>query len=187
MHSDSPLQYSRRAMLRSTLGGFGYLAFSGLATESARAVLPDVKDAFDRLAQAAERLREARRPPVVTVTLPPSFAAKWLIPRIEKFRMAHPEVDVRLDTTDRLADLARENISVGIRYGAGRYPGLEATLLMEEELFPVCSPTLLTRVRRLREPDDLVHFRLIHDTTMESHASFPSWTTWLRSRTRGSS
>lgn len=169
-------------LLESQFGGalFERQGKKLVATASARAVLPDIKDAFDRLAQAAERLRETRRPPVVAVTLPPSFAAKWLIPRIETFRMAHPEVDVRLDTTDRLADLARENIAVGIRYGAGRYPGLEATLLMEEELFPVCSPLLLTRVRRLREPDDLAHFRLIHDTTMESHASFPSWTTWLR-------
>jgi LysR family glycine cleavage system transcriptional activator len=149
-------------------------------TEAARAVLPDVKDAFDRLAQAADRLRESRRTPLVTMTLPPSFAAKWLIPRIEGFRMAHPDVDLRLDTTDRLADLAREGIAVAIRYGAGRYPGLDSTLLMAEEAFPVCSPSLLTRVRKLREPDDLGHFKLIHDTTMESHASFPTWATWLK-------
>jgi len=148
-------------------------------TEAARMVLPDVKEAFDRLAQAADRLREARRVPVVTVTLPPSFAAKWLIPRIEGFRMSHPDVDLRLDTTDRLADLARESIAVGVRYGTGRYPGLESTLLMPEEVFPVSSPSLLTR-RLLREPDDLRHFKLIHDTTMESHASFPTWATWLK-------
>jgi LysR family glycine cleavage system transcriptional activator len=154
-------------------------------TEAARAVLPDVKDAFDRLARAEDRLRESRRAPLVTVTLPPSFAAKWLIPRIEGFRMAHPDVDLRLDTTDRLADLPRENIAVGIRYGAGRYPGLDATLLMPEEVFPVCSPSLVTRVRKLREPDDLRHFKLIHDTTMESHASFPTWATWLKATRAG--
>jgi LysR family glycine cleavage system transcriptional activator len=148
-------------------------------TEAARAVLPDVKEAFDRLAQAADRLREARRAPVVTITLPPSFAARWLIPRIEGFRMAHPDVDLRLDTTDRLADLARENIAVGVRYGAGRYPGLESTLLMAETVFPLCSPSLAKRVG-LREPDDLRHFKLIHDTTMEMHASFPTWATWLK-------
>lgn len=149
-------------------------------TEAARAVLPDIKDAFDRLAQAANRLRETRRAPLVTITLPPSFAAKWLIPRIETFRMAHPDVDVRLDTTDRLADLPRENVAVGIRYGSGRYPGLDATLLMAEEVFPVCSPSLVTRMRKLREPDDLAHFKLIHDTIMDSHPSFPTWATWLK-------
>lgn len=149
-------------------------------TESARAVLPDIKDAFDRLAQAAERLREARRATVVTVTLPPSFAAKWLIPRMERFRMAHPDVDLRLDTTDRLADLARENIAVGIRYGAGRYPGLESILLMAEEVYPACSPALLSRTRKLRHPDDLAHFKLIHDTTLASHPGFPTWATWLK-------
>jgi LysR family glycine cleavage system transcriptional activator len=149
-------------------------------TEAARAALPDIRDAFDRLAQAANRLRETRRAPLVTITLPPSFAAKWLIPRIETFRMAHPDVDVRLDTTDRLTDLLRESIGVGIRYGGGRYPGLDATLLMAEEVFPVCSPSLVTRLRKLREPDDLSHFKLIHDTTMESHNTFPTWATWLK-------
>ena len=149
-------------------------------TEPARAALPDIKEAFDRLAQAADRLRESRGAPVVTITLPPSFAAKWLIPRIEAFRMAHPDVDLRLDTTDRLADLARENIALGIRYGGGRYPGLDATLLMPEEVYPACSPALLGRVRRLREPDDLAHFKLIHDTTLAGLAGFPTWSTWLK-------
>jgi LysR family glycine cleavage system transcriptional activator len=148
-------------------------------TEAARAVLPDIKDAFDRLAQAANRLRETRHAHVVTITLPRSFTAKWLIPRIEAFSMAHPEVDLRLNTTDRLVDLRRENIAVGIRYGIGRYPGLDATLLLADEVFPVCSPSL-TRMHKLHGPDDLAHFKLIHDTTMESHASFPTWTTWLK-------
>ena len=148
-------------------------------TEVAREVLPDISDGFGRLAQAADRLREARRTPLVTVTLPPSVAAKWLIPRIERFRMTHLDVDLRLDTTDRLADLARESIAVGIRYGSGRYPGLEATFLMSEEVFPVCSPSLI-RARKLKKPDDLSSFQLIHDTTMERHETFPTWSTWLR-------
>ena len=142
-------------------------------------MLPDIKDAFDRLAHAANRLRETRHADLVTITLPRSFTAKWLIPRIEAFSMAHPEVDLRLDTTDRLVDLLRENVTLGIRYGSGRYPGLDATLLMADEVFPVCSPSLI-RMRKLREPDDLAHFKLIHDTTMESHTSFPTWTTWLK-------
>jgi LysR family glycine cleavage system transcriptional activator len=166
----------------------GYLAISLferqgkklLLTESAKSVLPDIKDAFDRLAQSMDYLKDAGRGPLVTMTLPPSFAAKWLIPRLESFRMANPDVDLRLDTTDRLADLPRENIAVGIRYGAGRYPGLDSTLLMAETVFPVCSPSLLARAHKLRAPDDLAHFKLIHDTTMAVHASFPTWSTWLK-------
>lgn len=148
-------------------------------TDAARAVLPDIQDAFDRLAQATNRLRETRRADLVTITLPPSLT-KWLIPRIESFGMAHPEVDLRLEPTDRLADLLREDITLAIRYGTGRYPGLDATLLMADEVFPVCSPSLLTRMRKLREPDDLAHFKLIHDTSMDAHTSFPTWTTWLK-------
>ena len=148
-------------------------------TEAARAVLPDIKDGFDRLAQATDRLRKTSRVDAVTITLPPSLT-KWLIPRIESFSMAHPEVDLRLEPADRLADLLREDITLAIRYGTGRYPGLHATLLMTDEVFPVCSPSLLTRLRKLREPDDLAHFKLIHDTSMDSHAGFPTWTTWLK-------
>jgi LysR family glycine cleavage system transcriptional activator len=148
-------------------------------TEAAESALADVKDGFDRLARAMDQLKDAGRGPLVTITLPPSFAAKWLIPRLETFRMAHPDIDVRLDTTDRLADLSRENIALGIRYGTGRYPGLESTLLMGETVFPVCSPSLQTRAHKLRVPGDLAQFKLIHDTTLAAHETFPTWATWL--------
>jgi LysR family transcriptional regulator, glycine cleavage system transcriptional activator len=152
-----------------------------LLTEPARAVLPEIAAAFDRLAVATEHLRESARGAArVAITLPPSFAAKWLIPRIEGFRMAHPDIDLRLDTTDRLSDLPRENVAVGIRYGSGRYPGLEATLLMNEYVFPVCSPALLASAGKTLAPADLLSFKLIHDTTLASHAEFPTWASWLK-------
>jgi LysR family glycine cleavage system transcriptional activator len=155
-------------------------------TESAQAALPDIKESFDRLAQAMDHLKDGGHGPRVTVTLPPSFAAKWLIPRLERFRMAHPGIDLRLDTTDRLVHLPRENIDLGIRYGAGRYEGLESSLLATETVFPVCSPALASGARKLRTPDDLSHFTLIHDTTMAIHPSFPTWSSWLKvARVRG--
>ena len=162
--------------------GSGLFARKGkrlVLTEAARAVLPDIKDAFDRLAQATNRLRRTRPVDIVTITLPPSLT-KWLIPRTETFSLAHPEVDLRLEPSDRLADLLREDITLAIRYGSGRYPGLDATLLMADEVFPVCSPSLLTGMRKLHEPDDLAHFKLIHDTSMDAHTSFPTWATWLK-------
>jgi LysR family glycine cleavage system transcriptional activator len=149
-------------------------------TDAARAVMPDIKDAFDRLAQASSRLLEQRREPFLNVTVAPSFAAKWLIPRIGSFRSAHPDIDVRLDTTTRLADLARESIALGIRYGVGGYPGLDGTLLMREEVFPVCSPAFLSGDAPLATVHDLANTTLIHDTSMESRDDFPSWATWLR-------
>jgi LysR family glycine cleavage system transcriptional activator len=149
-------------------------------TQAARGVLPDVQEAFDRLASASNRLHDARLGSLITVSMPPSFAAKWLIPRLERFRVAQPDIDLRLDTTDRLVDMPREGVSLAVRYGTGRYPGLVATLLMGEEVFPVCNPRLLTRVRKVRRADDLQHFKLIHDTTLEGHATFPNWGAWLK-------
>jgi LysR family transcriptional regulator, glycine cleavage system transcriptional activator len=155
-------------------------------SQAARGVLPDVQEAFDRLASASNRLRDARLVTLLTVSMPPSLAAKWLIPRLERFRIAQPEIDLRLDTTDRLVDMSREGVSLAIRYGTGRYPGLSATLLMAEDVFPVCSPALLARARKLRRAEDLQHFKLIHDTTLERHAGFPTWATWLKAAgTRG--
>ena len=148
-------------------------------TDAARAVVPDIKEAFDRLAQVASRLKDMRRAPLVTITVSPSFAVKWLIPRLGSFRSAHPDIDVRLDTTDRLVDLARENVALGVRYGAGRYLGLDSTRLLTEEVFPVCSPALLTGARGLEEPDNLAAVSLIHDTAAEARPSAPTWRTWL--------
>jgi LysR family glycine cleavage system transcriptional activator len=158
---------------------FRRLGHQLILTDAARAVVPDIKEAFDRLAHVTSRLKDARPAPLVTITVPPSFAAKWLMPRLGSFRSAHPDIDVRLDTTDRLVDLARENIAVGVRYGGGRYPGLDSTRLLTEEVFPVCSPALLAGAPHLQEPDNLAAVPLIHDTAAEARASAPTWRTWL--------
>jgi LysR family glycine cleavage system transcriptional activator len=148
-------------------------------TETARSVVPEIREAFDRLAQVASRLRDARRMPLLTVSVAPSFAAKWLIPRIGSFRSAHPDIEVRLDATSDLVDLAREHIAVGIRYGSGRYPGLDSTMLLTEAVFPICSPALATKAGPLREPADLARVTLIHDTAAESRRTGPTWRSWL--------
>jgi LysR family glycine cleavage system transcriptional activator len=149
-------------------------------TETARAVVPDISEAFDRLARVASRIRDARRRPGLTVSVAPSFAVKWLIPRIGSFRSAHPDIEVRLDATRDLVELARENIALGIRYGSGRYPGLDSTLLLTEAAFPICSPALLAaKAGTLRAPADLALVTLIHDTAAESRMSGPTWRSWL--------
>ena len=116
---------------------------------------------------------------MLTVTVSPAFAAKWLLPRIERFQAAWPETDVRLDACIEMLDFVAHSIDIGVRYGGGVWPGLTAEKLMDEEIYPVCSPTLLRKSRRLRKPSDLTGLRLIHDRSVDAHSGFATWDAWL--------
>ncbi len=134
-----------------------------LLTDAGQAYLPAVHDAFDRIAEATARLTAHDRAGVLTVSVLPSFAAKWLVPRLGGFRHAHPDIDVHIAPSDRLTDFAREDVDLAIRYGKGEWPGLRADRMLTEEIFPVCSPRLLEGPHRLRTPADLRHHTLLHD------------------------
>lgn len=149
-------------------------------TEMTERALPDIRAGFDRLALGLERLKEGAASGMLTVTVSPAFASKWLLPRIHKFQAACPDTDVRLDTSLKPVDFVAQRIDVGVRYGAGNWPGLTADKLMDEEIYPVCSPELLRRSRRLRKPDDLARETLIHDLSMDGHAGFLTWKAWLQ-------
>jgi LysR family glycine cleavage system transcriptional activator len=141
-----------------------------------------VREALDVLARAVERVGPMGGRPVLSVSVGMSFAAKWLVPRLDRFRRRHPSVDVRLDVTERLADFAREEVDVAIRFGTGAYPGLRADRLFEEEMFPVCSPRLLAGEHPLRHPVDLRHHTLIHEDWRvegDDWAGWPDWSMWL--------
>ncbi|MGX4643694.1 transcriptional regulator GcvA [Massilia sp. SYSU DXS3249] len=148
-------------------------------TEAAERALPDIRAGFDRLTLGMERLREGAASGVLTVTVSPSFAAKWLLPRIDRFQARWPDTDVRLDTSQKPVDFVVQRVDIGVRYGAGVWPGLRADKLMEEEIYPVCSPALRRR-KRLGKPADLARETLIHDLTMEGQG-LPSWADWLAS------
>jgi LysR family transcriptional regulator, glycine cleavage system transcriptional activator len=149
-------------------------------TEAGRAALPDLQAGFDRLSMAVERMKAGRSRLALTVTVPPAFADKWLLGRVERFRTSYPEYDLRIDTNGRLVDLVAERVDVGIRYGGGRWPGLEATFLLRDAFFPVCSPALLTCKHPLKSVVDLKHHALIHDMSMSFDSTFPTWRVWLR-------
>lgn len=149
-------------------------------TEIAERALPDIRAGFDRLALGLERLKDGSTNGVLTVTVSPAFASKWLLPRIDKFQAACPDTDVRLDTSLKPVDFVAQRIDVGVRYGTGNWPGLIADKLMDEEVYPVCSPELLRQHGRLRKPDELARETLIHDLSMDGHAGFPTWDAWLQ-------
>ena len=150
-----------------------------IPTETAERALPDIRAGFDRLSQGLSRLREGTQSGPLTVTVSPAFAAKWLLPRIENFRALCPETDVRLDTNLRLADFVVQGIDIGVRYGRGSWPGLIAEKLMDEQIFPVCSPDWLRRHGDVATPRDLAGKALIHDLSVDVHIGFVSWGDWL--------
>jgi LysR family glycine cleavage system transcriptional activator len=152
-----------------------------LLTEAGQASLPALRDAFDRLAQAVEtlRVRDAEQP--LTVSVAPSFAAKWLVPRLDRFREVRPEIDVRIDASNRLVDLVREGVDIGIRYGLGNYPGMRVDPLLSEEVFPVCAPRLLETPHPLRVPADLRWHTLLHVDWVSGFETWPDWRMWLLS------
>jgi LysR family glycine cleavage system transcriptional activator len=158
---------------------FRRVAKGVVLTDIARAMLPDVRQGFDMLAAGVARAAAATGRSTLVVSLTASVAAKWLMPRLERFTSRHPAIEVRLDTTTRLVEFSREQVDIALRYGAGRWPGLVVTPLMSEEVFPVCSPKLLSGRKALRRMADLRRHTLIHDASMPAASAFPQWSTWL--------
>ncbi|MGY3404476.1 LysR family glycine cleavage system transcriptional activator [Bradyrhizobium sp. GM5.1] len=144
-------------------------------TAEARDYLPGVRAAFNDLRLATDRLLRKDDDKVLTVSTLASLAAKWLLPRLTDFQEHHPGIDVRITTSTSLVDFQRDNVDAAIRYGRGQWPGLRADWLMADELFPVCSPSLLRGDKPLRCPEDLKSHMLLHT----SNANSDDWRLWL--------
>jgi LysR family glycine cleavage system transcriptional activator len=143
-------------------------------TEAGRVLLVPTQQAFRALADAVARIRGTDQGKLLSVSLLPSFAALWFVPRLGHFRARHPDIDVRISATPKLADIDRDEVDVVIRYGLGDYPGLHVEHLLADDLFPVCSPKLLEGPVPLRKPADLAHHTLIHDELRQE------WELWMR-------
>ena len=149
-------------------------------TEAGQACLPDLREGFDRLASGIERLRGQQARGVLTVSVPPGFAAKWLVSRLDRFRAGNPEIDVRLDANSQLSNFDRDGVDIAVRYGLGRYEGVDCRLLLCEEVSPVCSPALVEGEPPLRAPADLRHHTLLHDDIFLQDEPYPDWRMWLQ-------
>src|SRR5438874_13540983 len=133
-----------------------------IITEAGRDYLAAVRDAFDRIAMATERLAQRQSSGMLTVSTSPDFAAKWLVHRLGRFAEALTGIDLRVSASLHHVDFAREEVDLAVRHGDGNWPGLDAVRLSPEQLFAVCSPKLLSGRRRLATPADLLKFPLIH-------------------------
>jgi LysR family glycine cleavage system transcriptional activator len=168
--------------LEQTLGEILFLRTrrSVALTEAATRMLPDIQAGFEALQRATRGRKTIPGEGTLTISVAPSFASKWLLPRLPDFSDRHPEIDLRISATVALADFRRDNVDLAIRLGRGDYPELHAEPLFAEAVAPLCSPDLLNSKGRLRRPDDLKRYRLLHDTSIPGESEQGAWERWLK-------
>ena len=164
-------------------------------TEAARAALPKLREGFDNLAQAVERIQAHKGGGMLMVSAAPSFAARWLMPRLHRFLETHPEIDVRISARLRQASEGRREVTaeratvdtwladsdVAILYGHGDYPDFQVDKLLALTVTPICSPRLVTHPQHpLLRPADLKHHLLLHDDTGDLYDGVSFWEVWLK-------
>lgn len=145
-----------------------------LLTEEGQAYFLDIKDIFNSVLEATEKLLARGAKGAITLSLPPSFAIHWLVPRLNAFNILHPDIDVRIKSVDQHDGLLTEDVDVAIYYGRGQWPKIKADKLHTEYLIPVCSPLLFDGPKPLDEPADLVAHTLLHDTSRRD------WKRWFK-------
>jgi LysR family transcriptional regulator, glycine cleavage system transcriptional activator len=163
-------------------------------TEAARACLPRLREGFDCLAKAVEALRAQQGQGALTVSAAPSFAARWLMPRLHRFLEAHPDIEVRMSARMRQVskggkgtvaeratiDAWLADSDIAILYGRGDYPGFHVEKLLPLTITPICSPRLITGSSPLTRPEDLRHHMLLHDDTGDQYDGESFWELWLK-------
>lgn len=152
---------------------------SGVAlTEAGRQFHCEIALALSHIRQSAEQIRHRGMPGSVTLSVSTAFATWWVLPRLAALRTDLPELDLRVQTTDRDLDLGTEGLSLGIRYGQGVLTHYSRAPLASEIIFAVCSPEYLARLDRpVAAPADLVRLNLIH--LDEPHRPCPTWAEWF--------
>lgn len=138
----------------------------------------EVRDSLDHLYAVIQSLKQDQNGEVVRVSFSASFVQIWLLPRLPDFRARHPEVALRIEESSRdNQDLGRENIDLSARLGGGEWPGIIASHLIDEVVFPVCSPDYLRDAGPIRGPADLPDYTLLD--FVERHRDRVRWRGWL--------
>jgi LysR family glycine cleavage system transcriptional activator len=151
-------------------------------TEAGQAYFVPVRHAFRQIGEATRRLQAMPRAGMLTVSSPPAFAASWLVPRLGRFSARHPDIELSIATTRRLANFSTDGIDVAIRHGLGRYPGLRCDRIAAVAMIPVCGPGFLGALgrpglgRTVRRPADLLGVRLLQDAERQD------WALWFQAQ-----
>ena len=139
-------------------------------------VLAYLERGFRELSRGVALVQEPNRN-LLTVSVAPVLAAKWLVPRLYRFQLAHPDVLVRIDASVDFVDFDHSDVDLAVRVGDGKWAGVKAELLLKQRTFPVCTPALAAR---LKKPRDLAKLPIIRDQpAVIREISHVRWNTWL--------
>lgn len=142
-------------------------------TEQGKVLLPNIVKAFDRLSIAIESVSQEQSSNMVNVRLAPSFAAKWLSPRLKYFWLQYPEIDLSLYHAHSPVDFEREEFDLAVTYGRGKWSNVISEQLLSLDFFPVCSPAFMENDKPLSKIDNLRYYSFLHD------ANYECWADWL--------
>ncbi|RJG40510.1 LysR substrate-binding domain-containing protein [Mesorhizobium sp. DCY119] len=147
-----------------------------------RVLMPGLTEAFDGVLEAVAQLAHGVRDEPIRVSVAPSFASKWLVSRLERLRLAVPDLRVQVNASASLVDVEREDVDCVIRYGNGAYPGLYVERLFSEVVAPVCSPAFAESYDLRPRQRTLRGVPLLHEEGPEHDTSCPNWNGWLRAQ-----
>ena len=146
-------------------------------TEGGELLYAEVSNGFRQILETVKRLQRQRRQSHVTLSVSSAFANYWMVPRLAAFHRQHPDIDLRLQTTDKDLDLAQEGLSLGVRRGRGGFAGYEAVKIADDILLPVASPRFQGLLPRLSSLQDLMAQRLVF--LEEPFRPRPTWRDWF--------
>ncbi|MBA2742838.1 MAG: transcriptional regulator GcvA [Chthoniobacterales bacterium] len=139
-------------------------------SEAGNIYIPVVRQALELLASGSAKIVNKHRLGQLSISVAPTFGARWLLPRLHKFRELHPDIHIVIDTSQERAELSDSGVDLAIRMGRGNWQGVIADKLIAEEMVPVCSPSIYDRVRDLI---DIEQSPLIHVTRASE-----DWVVW---------
>ena len=142
-------------------------------TEAGRKLLPGVQRGLAELRQAVEVVTQDRTEGVLNVSMMPTFLQKWLMPRLSEFYSKQPQIDLRINADNTPVNFENTDFHAGIRFGAGRWPGVKTSKMLDDWILPVCSPRLIREIGPIASVEDLQKHDLLF---VESEV----WDSWFR-------
>ncbi|MEH6434110.1 LysR substrate-binding domain-containing protein [Massilia sp. DD77] len=143
-------------------------------TEAGQALYPVLRDGFNAFEMVLQGLDKKKTRRVVTISATNAFMARWLAPRVARFRRLHPDIDLELHASDQAVDLGADHADLAVRYGRGPYPGMVSEALFTDSFAPLASPAL-----GVAAPADLATLPLIDFKWSRQHPLNPTWKNWF--------